>query len=160
MSEVLVNSFGGIERCQREHGCNSQAAATRTGTPAQLHEAWCENRRKLKGDDLPNPRWKKITESEFLDWCTTVPYEKLREMYKYAPVDNGGPDLKWFGENVTGDLKEACYSREEHCRNWIDINQPYNYLPPSWRKENLDQAIQCIQILGDVQFNEPSKQFQ
>lgn len=126
---------------------------------ARLHEAWRSSRRKAKGDDLPNPRWKKISEDEFEMWRPGVPSEKLAEMYRYAPGLEGDrePDLQWFDENVTQKEKELLVVHNKgHAsgRHWVDINQPFFYLPESWKKENNISAIQCIQILGEAQSGE------
>ena len=99
---------------------------------ARLHEAWRSSRRKAKGDDLPNPRWKKISEDEFEMWRPGVPSEKLAEMYRYAPGLEGDrePDLQWFDENVTQKEKELLvvhnkgHASGRHCGH-----QPALFLP-------------------------------
>ena len=89
-------------------------------------------------------------------WRPGVPSEKLAEMYRYAPGLEGDrePDLQWFDENVTQKEKELLVVHNKgHAsgRHWVDINQPFFYLPESWKKENNISAIQCIQILGEAQ---------
>ena len=149
-NKVNLYSFAG-ELCE-------QAAA-------QLHEAWRSRRRRelnLKGESIPQPRWKRITKTEFEVWNANIPDGKLQQMYRYAPGERG-PDISWFQKHNPNldNLREMCDDpeRETNCSHWIDIDQPYFYLPLRWQAENRVAAIDCVKLICEVQREGTSRMF-
>ena len=100
-----------------------------------LHEEWRTHQKR--------PAWRKMLgNEEFHEWTSSLPAGIQERMYRYATQLSGveAPDKditlpmneeKESDRNIKDDLDGM-----DTPYHWVDINQPFEYLPESWKEKN------------------------
>jgi hypothetical protein len=118
----------------------SMALAAPSDSSAQeFHEQW---RREQNAKAV----WKKMARGEeYREWAQNVPRSVLVKMHRYATQHDKveAPDEDVPLVPVMTETKFAEDTKSEEvgttgriAYHWVDINQPYEYLPESWKERN------------------------
>ena len=96
---------------------------------AKIHEEWRQKKhREMRalGATLPVPQWKRLPDNEYEVWSAALEPDVLAKVHRYCAPQPTNPSAPLDGVSAPG--KAAVH--------WCDIDQPYAYLPESWKATN------------------------
>jgi len=105
----------------------------------KVHEEWRQKKHSemlALGVTLPVPQWKRLPDEEYKEWSAALSEDVLAKVHCYCPpqpTNPSFPHLNMRGEGMKGDSAV----------HWCDIDQPYEYLPESWKATNRQYAVRA-----------------
>ena len=111
------------------HTPTSQSSESIEEAAAKIHEEWRRKRRQemhALGATLPVPQWKRISEDEYEAWSAALSSDVLARMHRYCEPQPTNPSAPLDGDSLS----------DQNAVHWCDIDQPYMYLPESWKANN------------------------